>query len=141
MPAGCVGVEAVAGYNSFIVTNGGQFFMTSGFLYVGTAVNGAPGGNFNTVVLSTARSKPAPITVGTSSFSNSLTLLANTILNGGGNAINLGYQISGNNGMTVNGGTVTNVSGLYIVRPSTPTSPMAAIPLPSATAAVSTAAR
>ena len=99
-----VGTSAGANANSFLVTNGGKFFMTSGGLAVGSTAAGAAGGNNNSVVFSNnVLTANAAAYVGTTANSNALTLLANTRWDNANQSITIGNGVATGNVLTING--------------------------------------
>ncbi len=118
-----VGGTAGANYNSFVVTNGSQFVMTTGGFFVGAGFNSAAGGSYNTVIISngviTVNSVSTDIAIGSGATNNTVTFL-DTRYNNAGKTLNVGAGQSGGgtisvgNTLTVNGGMFSNVGAIVI---------------------------
>ena len=107
-----VGGAGGADSNSVIVTNDGRLFMSSGALSIGNRGSG------NTVIISNSflTSTSAPI-FGSNGSNNTLTLLAGTVWNNGGQNLQVGGgtpSVGVGNVMTVNAAIITNTGSLTV---------------------------
>jgi hypothetical protein len=113
-----VGNAAGANFNSLIATNGGFFMSAAGSngIFVGAVGGGGGGGNNNTVIVSNGVlvATTAASVIGSYSSNNIVTLLGNSTWNNGNQALDVGFQNSGGNVLTVSGGLITNVGALSI---------------------------
>jgi len=112
-----VGGAAGANFNSLIVTNGGRLIMGGGIIRVGATVNPAnPGGSDNTVILSNSvlLSGSDAHYIGLGSSNNAMTVLGQTLWNGGNQFLIVGWAGATNNALTVSGATLTNFNSLRV---------------------------